>query len=173
MLVIHGKAFTTIEVFNVLHKFYRPATFEDGIAVVNNLRKPDRDEILAAGSCPNDIPIWLSQSEHPTAVTNYEGQIAGVAGVVRVNKQVGVIWLLCTPAIETMPIAFFRKAHEWMENIQKDYTLLWNHCDVRNKTHHRLLKFLGFTAINKVSLGPDKKTFYEIVKLCVDPSPLD
>ena len=149
-------------------KHYRTATFKDGLDVVNNIRDDDRMEVEASGHSPLDIPFWLSNSEHPTAVCDHKGKIAGVAGVIRLNDQVGLIWLLCTPAIEDMPIAFYRQAQCWLKGIQKDYQLLWNHCDVRNKAHHRLLKFLGFSAINMVYIR--NNPFYEIVKLCVPES---
>lgn len=151
-------------------KYYRAATIKDGLDVVNNIRYDDRMEVEASGYSPFDIPFWLSNSEHATAIFNHKKEIAGVAGVIRLNDQVGLIWLLCTPAIEDVPITFYRQAQSWLKNIQKDYQLLWNHCDVRNKAHHRLLKFLGFSAINTVYIH--NYPFYEIVKLCVPESKL-
>ena len=151
-----------------MNKYYRAATIKDGLDVVNNIRHDDRMEVEASGYSPLDIPFWLSTSEHATAIFNHKKEIAGVAGVIRLNGQVGLIWLLCTPAIEDVPITFYRQAQSWLKNIQKDYQLLWNHCDVRNKAHHRLLKFLGFSAINTVYIR--NYPFYEIVKLCVQES---
>ncbi len=146
---------------------YRTATFQDGLIVASNLRPEDKKELERMGLSLLHVALGIFESEHPTAIISPDGDVCGVAGVVPLGNKVGQIWLLCTPDIGKSPIAFFRQAKVWLESIQKNYILLWNHCDSTNKVHHNLLKFLGFKAINKVYIGPELFPFYEIVKLCV------
>ena len=148
-------------------KVYRPATFEDGVYVANNLKQEDKNEVEGFGMSPFFIPFSLQMSEHSTVFTDYKGNIAGVAGIVRESETVGCIWMLCTPAVLDMPIAFFRQSKQWLNEVQGDYKMLWNLADVRNHHHHQLLRFLGFKAIRTQPVGPNSLPYYEIVKLCV------
>jgi hypothetical protein len=146
---------------------YRPATFKDGVYVANNLKDEDRMEVEAFGHTPTSIPFSLLFSEHPTVFTTHNGDIAGVAAIVRQDDNVGAIWMLCTPAVLDMPITFFRQSKRWMSEVEGDYKMLWNLADARNHLHHKLLRFLGFRAIQTVPTGPHQLPFYEIVRLCV------
>ena len=148
-------------------KVYHPATFADGVYVANNLRNEDKNEVEGFGMDPFFIPFSLLMSEHPTVFTDYKGNKAGVAGIVREDGDIGCIWMLCTPAVLDMPIAFFRQSKQWLDEVQGDYKMLWNLADVRNHYHHKLLRFLGFKAINTVPTGPNNLPYYEIVRLCV------
>ena len=82
------------------------------------------------------------------------GKTAGMAGV----DPGGLIWMLTTPAIEEYPITFAREAKRYVER-QKG--LLWNIVDERNTVHLKLLKFLGFKFLRKISHGPKQLSFIE------------
>ena len=145
----------------------REATTKDALLVGNNLRTDDRNELEGMGHNTLQLPIGVMMSDHAVSFYSPEGDIAGVAGIVPLDNQVGQIWMLCTPVIETHPFIFVRSAKKWLNNIQKEYKLLWNLADARNQVHHKLLKHLGFKALRTVPIGPNNIPYYEIVKLCV------
>ena len=148
-------------------KLYRDATVKDGLRVVNNLRPEDRSEMEGIGVSILSLPFGVLISEHAVYFFSKEGKAAGLAGIVRLDNNVGQIWMLCTPVIHDAPITFVREAKKWLDNIQGEYTLLWNVADARNQVHHKLLKHLGFKALRTVPVGPKNLPYYEIVKLCV------
>ena len=143
---------------------YRPATIRDGFTVANNIRKEDLQELEGLGLNQLNIPVGVLSSEHSTVFYTREGEIAGCAGINRMDDNVGQIWMLCTEAIHKEPITFVRQAKKWLRDIESDYRLLWNLADARNHVHHKLLRHLGFKAIRSVPIGDNH--YYEIVKLC-------
>lgn len=148
-------------------KLYRDATLKDSLVVANNLRPEDRDEMEGIGYTVLSLPLGVATCEHSTYFFSKEGKPAGLAGIARLDNNVGQIWMLCTPVIHDAPITFVREARKWLENIQGEYKLLWNVADARNQVHHKLLKHLGFKALRTVPVGPKNLPYYEIVKLCV------
>ena len=150
-------------------KLYREATVKDGFLVANQLRPEDKREVEGMGYTPFHIPLCVLGSEHATVFHSPDGEIAGVAGIVRLDNQIGQIWMLCTPAITKYPHIFVRRSSKWLKEVQKEYRLLWAFADVRNLVHHKLLRHLGFKALRTVPVGPKNLPYYEIVKLCVYP----
>lgn len=148
-------------------QLYRQATAKDGLVVANNLRPEDRREVEGMGFTPLHIPFGILASEHSTVFYSPEGELAGVAGIVRLDNQVGQIWMLCTPVIHQGPVRFVKGAKRWLNEVQKEYKLLWNLADARNHVHHKLLRHLGFKALRTVPVGPENLPYFEIVKLCV------
>ena len=148
-----------------MSKHYRPATYKDGLSVLNNLRVEDRAELMGMGHEPLHIPFGVLVSDHATYF-HWDEEPAGIAGVVRLSPTEGQIWMLCTPVITTQPHHFARNARRWLKEVEQDYSLLWNLADARNHVHHKLLKFLGFKALRSIPSGPNNLPYYEIVKLC-------
>ena len=146
-------------------KQHRTATLNDAIAVSRLLRDDDRREVEGLGYTAKDVMYMPLFSEHPTYFFTKDGTPAGVSGVVR-EGAFGKIWMLCTDAIHQEPIRFVREAKSWIKSIEKDYSLLYNVVDTRNKVHHKLLKHLGFKALSVQHVGPMNLPYYEIVRLC-------
>ena len=65
-----------------------------------------------------------------------------MAGVTPHN----VVWMLCTDASTEYPHTFVREAKRWVNSLLNPY--LCNQADMRNESHIKLLKLLGFTFIN-------------------------
>ena len=149
-----------------MSQYHRPATYKDGLLVLNNIRPEDLREVRGMGSSPLHVPFGVLISEHATFFHDTDGSPAGLAGVVRLSPSEGQIWMLCTPLITTKPHTFVRGAKKWLKEVEKDYELLWNLADTRNDVHHKLLKHLGFRALRKVPTGPQQIPYFEIVKLC-------
>ena len=147
-------------------KYYRPATYRDGLVVLNQMRPEDKAEVTGMGFDLLHVPLGVLTSEHSTYF-HVDEEPAGIAGVVRLSPTEGQIWMLCTPLITTRPHTFVRQAKKWLREVEREYTLLWNLADARNHVHHKLLKHLGFKALRTVPTGPESLPYYEIVKLCV------
>jgi hypothetical protein len=73
--------------------------------------------------------------------------------------------MICTPHIKKNPVTFVKQVKKWLSE-QKQYKVLTNKVDARNKFHHKLLKLLGFKSIRKVITEPYQLPYIEIVKLC-------
>ena len=146
----------------------RPATVEAATEVASNLRYEDYREVVEGHGV--DPMVALPEAPYRgfcVSFTMPNGKTAGLAGI----HNNGMIWMLCTPAIHDYPIAFAREAKRFIDNRREP--ILHNIVDARNTAHLRLLKFLGFKFIRKITFGPNQLTFIEFCKLCVVPSHLE
>ena len=84
-------------------KHFRTATVQDAVKVANNLRPEDLQEIEGLGHNRLGVVFSVLASDVAVSFFNTEGEIAGVAGIVKESDEVGVIWMLCTPAVELNP----------------------------------------------------------------------
>ena len=130
----------------------RTATVQDAVHVANNLRPEDLQEIEGLGHKPLSLVFSVLLSDVAVSFFITEGEIAGVAGIVKQSDEVGVIWMLCTPSVELNPHTFVRHAKRWLKEEQRNYRLLTNLADARNLYHHKLLRMLGFKALRAVQL---------------------
>ena len=145
-------------------KYIHPCTPQHALEVGFNLRSEDRREVeetmgLAA-------PAAVLQSYYNSDISVYftspHGKAVGVAGVTADN----IIWMLCTDEGDNHPHTFVREARRWVNSLDNPY--LYNHVDMRNESHVKLLKLLRFKFINYyVHNGVPLITF---IKPCVNPS---
>ena len=137
-----------------------PITLEAAKEVASNLLPDDRREVEEGhGLDPMEELTNVAQSGSCVYFTMPNGKTAGMAGV---GKE-GDIWMLCTPVIYKYPIAFARGAKRFVES--RTEPLLWNVVDERNKVPLRLLKFLGFKFLQKISFGPNQLSFIEFCRV--------
>ena len=131
------------------------------MSVASNLRSDDRREVEEGHGLDPFVMITSKAQEGSCVYFNVpNGKTAGMAGV----DPGGLIWMLTTPAIEEYPVTFAREAKRYVER-QKG--LLWNIVDERNTVHLKLLKFLGFKFLRKISHGPNQLSFIEFCKVNV------
>ena len=143
-----------------MSKYIHPATIEAAIKVASNLLPEDRREVEEGHGQDPLVELVKAAQEGTCVYFNVpNGKTAGMAGV----GPKGEVWLLCTPAIHEYPITFAREAKRFIESRQEN--LLWNIVDERNKVHLKLLKFLGFKFLRKISHGPNKLTFIEFCRV--------
>ena len=129
------------------------------MSVASNLRSDDRREVEEGHGLDPFVMITSKAREGSCVYFNVpNGKTAGMAGV----DPGGLIWMLTTPAIEEYPITFAREAKRYVER-QKG--LLWNIVDKRNTVHLKLLKFLGFKFLRKISHGPNQLSFIEFARV--------
>ena len=143
-------------------KFIKPLTAELALSVGQNLRQEDRREAeQLSGYCAEAICVqsyYMSAYGSSVYFEVPNGKAAGVAGVTPEN----VIWMLCTEASTEYPHTFVREARRWVDGLPNPY--VFNHADMRNESHIKLLKLLKFTFINyHVYNGVP---LIEFIKLC-------
>ena len=137
-----------------MSKYIHPATIEAAKEVASNLRPEDRREVEEGhGLDPMEKLVWAAQNLPCVYFKVPNGKTAGMAGV----EPDGTIWMLCTPAIHEYPITFAREAKRYVDSRQEK--ILHNIIDERNIVHLKLLKFLGFKNLGKISYGPNNLTF--------------
>ena len=138
----------------------RPITMEAAIEVASNLRYEDRREV-EEGQGADSYQYLISEAEKGTCIffSMPNGKTAGMAGV----DEGGIVWMLCTPAINKYPISFAREAKRWVES--RPEPLLWNVVDKRNRVHLKLLKFLGFKFLREFNYGPNQLSFIEFCRV--------
>ena len=159
-MVKHGKVIITLNSTAVSKIKFHPITVEAAIEVASNLRPDDRRELEEGhGFNPMEHLVLTAHKGSCVSFDMPNGKTAGMAGV----DTGGLIWMLCTPAIEEYPIAFIREAKRFVER-QPD-KLLWNIIDKRNTVHLKLLKFLGFKFIREIKYGPHQLSFIEFCRV--------
>ena len=134
--------------------------------VANNLLPEDLQELEGLGHNILSLLFSYYASDPCVAFFNKHNDISGIGGITYVSKDAGSIWMMCTPNIKENPYTFVKEAKKWLSE-QKQYKILVNIVDDRNKFHHKLLKLLGFIALRKVLTKPYQLPYIEIVKLCV------
>ena len=138
---------------------------EAAVYVASNLLPDDHREVEEGhGYDPmENIPLAVDYDDS-VSFKSPDGVYAGIAGV---HKD-GQIWMLCTSAIHKYPIAFVREAKVYVDSRQEK--LLWNIADKRNKTHLKLLRFLGFKFLRELPYGPNNLSFIEFCRVFRSPS---
>ena len=130
-----------------------------------NLRLDDRREVEDTTGWTAEAVCVQSYYDSAYGSSVYfevpNGKAAGVAGVTPEN----VIWMLCTEASAEHPYAFVKEARRWVDSLPNPY--LYNHADMRNETHIKLLKLLGFKFIRYHVLNG--VPLIEFIKLCANP----
>ena len=137
-----------------------PITLEAALEVASNLRPEDRREMVEGhGSDPIEYAFYAADNPSSVYFVTPNGKTAGMGGI---NKG-GLIWMLCTPEIHKYPIAFIKEAKRYLESSKEPMT--YNIVDARNKVHLRLLKYLGYKFLQKISYGPNNLSFIEFCRV--------
>ena len=146
-------------------KFIQPLTAELALSVGQNLRQEDRREVEETTGWTAEAVCVQSYYNSAYGSSVYfevpNGKAAGVAGVTPEN----VIWMLCTEASTEFPHTFVREARRWVNSLPNPY--VFNHSDMRNSDHIKLLKLLGFKFIHYHVLNG--VPLIEFIKLCANP----
>ena len=94
-----------------------------------------------------------------------DGHVVAMFGVGGEKGKVGVPWMLASPLLTKIRKPFLRESKEFLEEMSKDYPVLNNVAWTKNKEHIRWLKWLGFTMLPAVPIGPDGELYIEFYKV--------
>jgi len=148
----------------------RPALSRDAASLAPRLRKADLQEIKAnLGEDPLVLlEKGIAESSFCNAVVNEDDRPLALFGVVpdMGDADVGLIWLLASDELAAHPFFLLRNSRKWVDILQRQYRVLWNHIDARNELHIRWLKWSGFTLLRRVEeFGVERRPFYEFEKV--------
>jgi hypothetical protein len=123
-----------------------PASIEHLRELAANLRKDDADELVATGVTVRKA-LWRGYRRSLWCQTALiDGQVAAVWGLnASPLGRHGVPWLLTSPAIELMPVAFLREAKKEVARMLRFSSCLENRVLATYGGAVRLLECLGFT----------------------------
>ena len=140
-----------------------PVTRAALMQVADGMRKADRAEVWAAGhrtprealerAVDMSTLAWLGTADGTPAVA-YGVAPASLLG------ETGIPWLLGTDAIEHHPVTFLRRCRDALADMSRDFLVLRNLVDARNRLSIRWLGWLGFTIEPAVLHGPDRLPFH-------------
>ncbi len=149
--------------------FVREATEADLSSLLPRLRRADRDEIIGITGAPPELalPGCVQFSDTALALCTPDGVVHGLLGVNRLQggEDVGQVWMFLSDEVFNRKHAFLRRSPVVLEALHKVYPLLTNLVDERNTAHITWLRWLGFTFLRRVELGPFKLPFIEFARL--------
>lgn len=125
----------------------RTALHPDCLDLVTNLRDCDRQELALSGGDSDETKVIRAWHRSPMceAILTPDHKLAGIWGVQPLSPGVGSIWMLGTPALESIPLSFLRACRPSILKAHKQYPTLacapWRD----NALHLAWLKWLGFT----------------------------
>jgi hypothetical protein len=138
----------------------RDSTVCDVYALASNLRPADRAEVEALGISPRD---GIRRSyRHAILRRTYliHGEIAAMSGLGgAMLSDEGNPWLMTTPLVETVPVAFVKIARNQLDDMLVQRKFLWNYVQFSYERARRLLEVLGFVLDPPIRLGPDQTLF--------------
>lgn len=90
----------------------------------------------------------------------YDGTPVALFGVGSPNHEVGCAWLLGSDELTRPTTTFLRLSREYVERMQRRYSLLFNRIDDRNEPARRWLEWLGFQPWEHLpEYGPERRPF--------------
>lgn len=117
--------------------------------VAENLRDQDAAEVEASsGSDPRSaVALSILMSARAWAVLDRDGVPVCLFGAApHPLPGVGVAWLLGTDGLYTEALPIARGSKQYVEELHRQFPLLWNYVDERNTLSVRWLRWMGFKA---------------------------
>jgi len=150
--------------------YVRPANYADIPHVAFNMRDADVAEVKAySGSTPEEaLTNGLKYTGGVTkTICLSNGVPVGMYGVVPTDQpRVGVVWMLATKEIKQIHRQFLKESRGAIRDLTKGYDLVFNFTDARNTTHHRWIKWAGFTILKKhLNFGKEQRPFLEFTRI--------
>ncbi len=147
--------------------YLRKANLKDLNYVCTHMRQMDRLEALyQTGQDPEDaLRLTYLSNEQVLTIAGDKDQPMGLCGVC----YDGCIWMLATDELfdnKKYRIQLIRQGKEWVNNLLKNYNLLYNMVYAENHSAIKWLRCLGFTFINyHAEYGQQSKPFYEFMRI--------
>lgn len=132
----------------------RPATVRDALRLARVLRDEDRQEIVGHGREPRELLRWLCQDSVYARSGFVDGQIAAMWGMQgTMIGSIGVPWLFTSPAVENVPLAFYRESRREIGEMMTTRTRLETTVLSGYTRSIRLFTLLGFHVGERETVG--------------------
>ena len=136
--------------------------------MASRLRAPDLQEVVSRGSKPLDAIVKGYVYGDRTVTILADGDPICIYGAVSTGRspKSASVWMLGTDGVYTHRSQFIKESRERVQDLIKDYEVVWNYVDSRNHLHVRWLRWLGFSFIRSTTeVSVDGTPYYEFVKL--------
>lgn len=132
-------------------------------AIVAEMRPDDRREVEGLGvNCRRALLAVYRHSFYRRAAI-VEGKTAAIWGCDgTLLSSIGHPWLLTTPTIEKVPLAFFRETRREIALMLETRTTLVSDIAEGYDRALRFFRLLGFTISVPHALGPDGQRYHQI-----------
>jgi len=145
---------------------YRKATEKDVQELSEKMREADAIEVMASnGLTPLEALTQGFELSESLAII-HKDELIGMFGVAKIGDDIGSPWMLGSDKIPEIKKDLLTQALDWVVETNKQYPLLVNYVDARNKVAIRWLKYLGFNFVRKIPYhGTGRVPFYEFVRI--------
>ena len=144
--------------------YVKHSTTDDGVYVGDNLRSADRRELAAtSGIAPVRVIVdgITAASKCYTIHSKSEGRPCGIFGTRESDHpESGLVWMLGTDDLTANGRVFLRYSRHWLDELHRNYRLLFNVIDARNLVHRRWLDWMGFDVVQAIEkYGIERRKF--------------
>lgn len=150
-----------------MQPYYRPTIKTDLEPLAAILREADKKEVRASsGKNPIEALTFCFEVSEECNSIIHNDKVIGMFGCSRINEDMGSPWLLGSDHIPEIKRAVLTVSKQWVEDKQKEYKILLNYIDKRNRYAFNWLKYLGFNFVREVEkFGVEERPFIEFVRI--------
>lgn len=145
----------------------RQAMFHDIAELAPRMRAADVAEIWASNRYTPEAALEIGLEKSDICMTVlYKNEVAAMLGVTAE----GVVWMLTSDTLEQFKKGFAKLSRQLIEELLKQYPVLFNYVDARHTQSITWLKWCGAKFEAAVPCGPDRLLFIKFEfrrgKLC-------
>lgn len=130
-----------------------------------NLRPSDLQEVQAASGMSPEVALGYGLGQKSFVIINNENPVAVYGVTPSATPQFGAVWMLATTEFHQVGRQFLRECRAGVDDLCREFEMVFNYSDARNKVHHRWLKWCGFNFIRTVNYGVEDRPFIEFAKI--------
>ncbi len=126
------------------------------------MRQSDKNEIWSSHRATpiEALEQGLNESGDFCYTLLLNEEVVGIFGVNRVDNESGVVWLMGSNNMTSNKSGFYKVSKKYLRLFRKEFSLLFNYVDDRNKQTAKWLEKLGFSFIQQEpEFGEDKIPF--------------
>ena len=130
------------------------------------MRQEDKDEIwhLARKLPMEALEDAMEVCDYNKAVL-LDGKVVCIFGVGGPKGGMGVPWMLASDLLKDISKPFLRECKEYVQEMSRGYTSLYNVAWSKNVVHIKWLQWLGFEIKPAIPMGPDGELYHEFIKV--------
>ena len=123
----------------------------DCLVLSKKMRQSDKDEIWSSHRATpiEALEQGLNESRDFCYTLVLNEEVVGIFGVNRVDNKSGVVWLMGSNNMTSNKSGFYKVSKEYLRLFRKEFDMLFNYVDNRNKQTSRWLEKLGFSFIKQ------------------------
>lgn len=142
----------------------RKASLKDIKYIASRLREADLAEVAA--STGETATTALTHGYEISTICNTVVTSTGVPVAIYGVLDTGGVWMLGTDDMKKYARSFLKQCTGIIDDLNKQFPLLYSYVDARNTLHIRWLKWVGFNFIARhENYGNEQRLFYEIVRI--------